>query len=540
MDWKLLLFLILFLDVKLVVKLIAIIFIYIARPGVSFKFDKKNSTIPLFYHFAALIACANLILYQSFRELHYIAVFFTGIAFWLLCILAMLQVQKAVKQNSTVVIHNTLQAFFCINVVASFIRLILIIADCGSLNPYRYQGMYQKYFIGTGDLIRGISFDTSTTNAIICAAGVIYFLYRRQTTMLFLCMITLLFTCSNITNITLLAVFGYMAIFRSDHVLKSLMLICTMFLIVFMAKISPQNDSYATGILSKLVGKEDKQNLAIKNISTIEIDTTDAWKKAFAKHYLDSTSHLLAIIRTAKQTQKKAGTADVLPVQGRPEIPTPSIHSAPFQRKRDTLLEQRTLISYIAKTDSVNMDTKKFPEKYPGKAIAFFQTFAFLKAHPGKILTGNGIGNFSSKLAFRATALNTNGGYPSQWAYVNEDFKNNHLETFLYFFSRDRELHSVANTPNAVYNQLTGEYGLAGVLAFIIFYLMFWIKRFDKKSFGVPLLLLLVLIFFADYWFEQLSIVVLFELLFFLDIKEHNIQLQNDNAPWKEKQLLPY
>jgi hypothetical protein len=122
---------------------------------------------------------------------------------------------------------------------------------------------------------------------------------------------------------------------------------------------------------------------------------------------------------------------------------------------------------------------------------------------------------------------------------VNEDFKNNHLETFLYFFSKDRALHSVANTPNSVYNQLAGEYGMAGVVAFIVCYLMFWIKRFNKKSFGLPLLLLLTLTFFVDYWFEQFSVVVLFELLFFLDIKERNLQQENNSTTWKEKQLLP-
>jgi len=451
----------------------------------------------------------------------------------------MWQVQTSVKRNRTIVTHNTLKAFFCINIAASFIRFLLIVADSGSINPYRYQGMYQKYFIGTGDLIRGISFDTSTTNAVICAAGVIYFLYRRQTIMLILCMITLLLTCSNITNIILLAVFGYMAVFRSDRVQKSLMLICTMLLVVFMAKVSPQNDSYATGIFTKLLGKENKKAIAAEGSLTKETDTNEAWKKAFAKQYLDSISHLLAVLRTEKQMAAKPVISGVSLVQDRPEIPHPSIHSAPFQRKRDTLPEQQILIRYIAQTDSGNTSLKKFPDKYPGKAIAFFQTVSFFRQHPIKILTGNGAGNFSSKLAFRATALNTSGGYPSRLAYINDDFRNNHLETFLYYFSKDRELHSVANTPNSVYNQLAGEYGIAGIVAFIGFYIMFWMKRFNKKSFGLPLLLLLTLTFFVDYWFEQLSIVVLFELLFFLDIKERNIQQENNETTWKEKQLLP-
>jgi hypothetical protein len=52
--------------------------------------------------------------------------------------------------------------------------------------------MYQKYFIGTGDHIRGITFDTSTTNAVLNAFGIVYFLLRKQMVMALLCMAVLL------------------------------------------------------------------------------------------------------------------------------------------------------------------------------------------------------------------------------------------------------------------------------------------------------------------------------------------------------------
>jgi hypothetical protein len=75
------------------------------------------------------------------------------------------------------------------------------------LNPFRYQGNFQKYFMGTGDYIKGISFDTSTTNAVINAFGVLYFLNRKNAAMTIACMFTLLLTASNITNLLLCCAF---------------------------------------------------------------------------------------------------------------------------------------------------------------------------------------------------------------------------------------------------------------------------------------------------------------------------------------------
>jgi len=48
----------------------------------------------------------------------------------------------------------------------------------------------------------------------------------------------------------------------------------------------------------------------------------------------------------------------------------------------------------------------------------------------------------------------------------------------------------------------------------------FFARHAKTFTYGLPALLLLLLIFFTDYWFEQLSVIVFFELLLFLNIKE--------------------
>ena len=135
---------------------------------------------------------------------------------------------------------------------------------------------------------------------------------------------------------------------------------------------------------------------------------------------------------------------------------------------------------------------------------------------------GAGMGNFSSKLAFRASGLGFSGGYPAKYIYIYHDFLVNHLDLYLNFFSRRAGYHSLTNSPFSVYDQVASEYGLLGLLALVLFYFGFFASRYQQLSYGIPLLLLMAAVFFVDYWFEQLSIIPFFELMLFLNISETN------------------
>ena len=165
-----------------------------------------------------------------------------------------------------------------------------------------------------------------------------------------------------------------------------------------------------------------------------------------------------------------------------------------------------------------------FKAGMPGKAIGLLQTAKFLRSHPAKIITGTGMGNFSSKLAFKATGLQFAGGFPARYAYISNDFLLNHLDVYLNFFSKRRELHSLTNNPFSVYDQMLAEYGIVGLVVFVIFYLGFFTKHLKKLTYGIPVLMLMLAAFFIDYWFEQLSVMVFFELLLLLNIKENTFQ----------------
>ena len=224
-DWKLLLFMILFLNVKLIIKVAAIALIYLFQFDFKFGFRWRTSRLPLFYLILIAIGIFNWFLLAGFREINYTIAFLTGLFFWTLCILAVHQIKLFVEHNSAVVIDKTITVFFVLNAIFSVAVLIMIMIKTGAINPYLYQGEYQKYFIGTGDYIRGISFDTSTTNAALNGFGVIYFLSKKNVKMMMLCMIILLMTGSNITNFLLAAVLLLMFIFKTDRDQKSLVFV---------------------------------------------------------------------------------------------------------------------------------------------------------------------------------------------------------------------------------------------------------------------------------------------------------------------------
>ncbi len=520
MDWQLLLFLLLVLNVKLAVKVAAVIMIYLLNWNFSFGFNIKKSRLPLFYLMAIIISFINLIVFRRFLNINYDVAFISGIGFWILSVLIIHQIKLFAEKNDMETIHQTLIIFFIINAFVSLINLGAIVLETGAINPYLYQGQFQKYFISTGDYIKGISFDTSTTNALINAFGVVYFLTKRNMQMVLLCMIILILTASNFTSLILMVVFALLFVFRSDAVQKSMMVICTSLLIIFLAKISPQNHNYVADVFGK-VFHEKKPELQTSH-STPPKGDTQVVKIIPALQYVNSV-HANIVNKEMRLAAviKQPEIISSLKARTRPEIPEPNINRPFFQQKNDTSAAQYSLLGFINanKRNLPLCGEKDYELSTAGKLIAFRQTVQFFQQHPEKIFFGDGLGNFSSKLAYRITGLKMEGGYPARFSYISPDFLRNHLDVYLFVFSNKKGLHSIINTPDSVFDQLLAEYGIAGTVAFFIFYLGFFFKETSKRTYSLPLGVLLFGAFAIGYWFEQLSVVILFELLMFMDFK---------------------
>lgn len=511
-NWTLLLFLILFLNVKMLVKIVAVCILLL----LNYKLfrDKTIFRQKFIWFYACMIGIALLNLLLVPITANYLIAVSIGVIFWLLCIAAALLNSWLVLKTDTSRLHSTISFFFLVNAAVTLAQLMLIMLDAGAINPYTYQGMYQKYFIGTGDLLTGASFDVSTTNAMLNAFGVIYFLSRYKMVMALLCMVILLLTASNFTNILIAAVLLFLFILKSAKEQKSIIVVCLLLLVVFLVRVSPQNNNYLTEATKQLLHKETRKPAARKLDTLViykpdSILTGEEKKQKIAILYLDSIKKIRMELAPLTMVTK-------------PFIPEPNIHSAPFQRKKDTTFFQKELLAFATqKIRGFDSSTKQTPARdLPGKLLAVQQTFHFLKDHPSAIITGAGTGNFSSKLAFRATGLPIAGGYPGKWIYINDAFLSNHLGLYLSYFSKDMQLHSLTNTPNCVYDQLAAEYGLIGIVAFTLLYAGFFFKKIKRLKYGWPLLLLLLGAFGVEYWYEQLSIVVFFELLMLVDIKE--------------------
>lgn len=521
-NWQLLFFLVIVLDVKMVIKIAGLVGLLVLNRKMLFDKNIFRQKFIWFYFGMIIIGLINLVITISSLSVNYAVVVLTGIGFWLMCIIAGIITWWQVLKTELEKLHTTVTIFFMLNIVVSIIQLLMMMWDSGSFNPYRYQGMHQKYFMSAGDYITGITFDVCTTNALLCSFGLLYFLCRNKMVPALLCMLIILLTASNFTNILLLGAFLFLFLFQSDRNQKSIIIVCSFLLLIFLVKVSPQNGNYITRFLEKKnfdvsIRSDPEKERALLLAKPDSALTRDERKRRTAILYLDSL-YLSKV--TNDHIDKNKPVAVTRPEK--PSIPQANIHTEPYQKNRDTTHLQKELLAF-AETKITSFDTSLSSvkgQKEPGKLIALKQTINFFKQYPLRIFTGAGIANFSSKLAFRVSGLRIAGGYPARFSYINDDFKTNHLKLYLEYFTKEMELHSLTNTPNSVYDQLAAEYGLAGVFLFVFLYLGFFLRQWRKLTYALPVLLILIGALCVEYWFEQLSIVILFELLFFLNIKE--------------------
>lgn len=523
-NWPLLVFMVLVLDVKLIVKVAAVLLICIYNwKTISVKSFFSQRYV-WFYFGVICIGLINLLLQFKNVNTVYLATTVIGIAFWMMCAIIAYNVYIIIQKENSANIHNTISTFFILHIAVIFLNLLQIIFETGSINPYTYKGFNQKYFMSTGDTIVGITFDASVTTAFICAFGLLYFLYRRQFLLSLACMAALIIMASNFANLILLGVFAFAFLFYSSRIQKSFILIYIVMLVVFMAKISPDNYEHVGRIFYQIIDKPyDLPPVKVIPLAQLKkepdsILTFEERRKKHAQNYIDSMSTIRLGV-DYKEPENIFSKKAVLSVGNKAKDTGFYIYheSAVIEKK---INRYGGFLSQMYNKEEQDSLTKLYNWNHPGKWIAGEQLFGFLKSHKEKILLGNGIGNFSSRLAFKATMLDISGRYPEKLKYINPYFLINHLYVYLYFHSQEQSKHEASNTPDTVYYQLAGEYGVTGVFLLLILYFGFFIRHIRKQSFGLPLLLLLAGAFFAEYWFEQFSIVILFELLFFLDMKD--------------------
>ncbi len=512
-DWLLLAFLILFLNVNTKLKLVAIALIVIANFDFKFKLKFKENRIPLFYFLIIVLSVIQVLFHYEKWSQKFFIISFLGIIFWGISLLVVHQMKSFVERRDGVKIHNAITLFFILNIIISLFNLGQIMIETGVLNPYTYMGLGSQYYMSTGDYIQGIFFNASIVNMFANLFGCFYFLYNRQLVLALLCLIISLLTTSNV-GVLILLVALIILFFNHSKLRKTVAILFLGIIVVFYARISPDNLNYFTKTL--LNKKENviktQQQQAIQN------SQLEAERENKIKEYLASKESI-EIKRDSSTNKPSVNIRKELKKIEHDKMITP-IKKEVAQSK---LVKQTHLISMNEQLYGSTL--KEFEKnKYPGKLISYFQTVEYNTSSIEHFLIGSGAGRFSSKLAFSISGYSSLDGEKRFLNKIVEDitpeFKENNLSIYAYFWSQGEEKHSVTNSPFSFVNQILGEYGVIGLGLFLCFYVWFFAKSYRALTYGKIILPIFLMMLFTDYWFEDFTTVILFELMMFIDLKK--------------------
>lgn len=515
-DPALLLFLLTITNYRFSLKILALVAIYIYRP--DFKFRKCG--VIYFYAGIIVLSLFHLLVVSGDLSYDHSMVVLGGCLLWLACGLAFHQLMLSVEANPVTRTANTLRLLTLINLAASLFDLAKIMLATHALNPYN-QISPPPYGISSGDLIGGVFGEMHLVNMSISFMLLLFFLYQRDLTFSLLCLLPFLLTGSNFGSLLLLAALALIFVVKNDKLMRYYVLFYAALVFIFYVKVTPDNFNYLYLSLTKLKAQTEarkpkqapQKKQLVKNPdglpwigqpkSAEELKNEKIWKYIQYKYGRQTTVNNDSLFRLKEKfydTQKK--------------------------RKVD-----RTIYAFHVK-DSLatakNSDKrfeyghlKKFDfAKRSGKLISFEQTKDYLLGDWRHFLFGAGLGSFSSRLAYITSGIVDDSRILMALPrYEHPAFTNNHKAIFKYLLYLDDAYHSVTNLPFSWYNELLGEYGLIGLLLFIFCYLGFFLKRFRLLHLGKLILALMLVLFLFDYWYQRLSVMLIFELILLLDLK---------------------
>lgn len=500
----LLVFLLLFLNVKFVIKLAAILFIVAYSKKFKFGDLFKTSRFPIFYALIIVIEPFKYLVITRNFSFNYATVFCLGMLQWIFSLVALYYIRLIIEKDSVQKLHNTIKVFFVINFLVSLFFLSLLLFQPSLLTFWGHGSDISFSHPSAGDTILGVSFDASTVNAAINCMGLLYFIYRNEYKYCLICLITIALCTSNVSFFLMSAILAIMFITVRTKKQRLVVFITGMALVLSYLIMSPNNRQYIRNYFVQLYIVNKNPELLtppenqlyfppIEDSSKIDLDSLRAFRN-------------LLIRKTEEERRKRMDSIY-------------SFNEKKLGRAVTNLfsIKKKTPDDGIPQLILTNED---FMSK-PGKLISFFQTYNYLTAGVKNFIFGSGAGNFSSKLAFRVSGANIQGTYPTKYQYTSPEFKENHFKTFLFYFNGPASLHSVTNYPFSVYNQLPGEYGMLGVILFAIFYMGYFLKRYKLLTYGRYMIPMLLAFFITEYWLELYSLVIVFELFMLLNIKEN-------------------
>lgn len=510
-DWALLLFLVGVTYVKLYVKVAAILFYF------TYLLYKRYKTPALtgfskFYFVMPVVGTVGTLLHNSFSAEGYWFGWMMSVFNWVLAGITVHFLAASVYNLPKEKILASLKLFFLINALYSLGELGKMIIDSGQIMPYWYWEPTEYYGGSTGDHVKGIMGAISVTNATLCALGTLYFIYNNDFKWAALNLIILLLCTSNLTLILLLATLvGLFLLVRKKkvrlHILSALAIIGIIYPVL-----SLNNIKYVTAVYDR---EKEKTIVTTQAPAKSKTDVPYYEQQLSTKRRYDIDKG--TYYRMHKSDSELISYKDELKYIQR-------LGTAQSQNNTNLKLEPGILKYLIEKWYGV--EYTKTPLAFKGggliKIYTHEQTLYYLLTSKRNLLFGAGIGNFSSKQAIKSTGLGMQGNYPTKYIYISDDFLLGHLYSLLYVFSLPIGEHSIINMPNSVYNQIGGEYGLAGIFCLLIWYIGFPLRNFKHLKATRYIAPLFMVFLGFEYWFEMLTVTAIFELFVLMDIHYEN------------------
>jgi hypothetical protein len=508
-DWAFLVFLIGSTYVKLYVKIavLSLYFGYILYRRYKFH---RPAVLNKFYIFIVIAGSLSSLFQYSFSQINYLPSYLFAILTWATAGVISYFVYVTVRNSAAQKLYSTIKAFFGINIVVSLAQLIYLIKLSGHLIPYWYWEPTEYFGGATGDHIYGIFNNISVTNAMISAIGSLYFIFRRELWWSVLCLFVLILCTSNLTLILYCAfLLGLFIVVNKRYVRGSILVLFIITGVVY-PFLTLDNLKYVSYVYNSEAEKAQELRMETTKSTEEGIPVDSQLKYSFdkAQAYINKPGYYMMRPKTDALYNL---TSNLQYIQ--------TFGTLKAEEKKNYLLnpdslQQMIVDIYGEKSENTPLATYTKPVKI----YTHIQTFFFLISSWKNLFFGAGIGNFSSKQAVKTTGLNLQGSYPANYIYVSPYFIPYHLYALLYVFSLPPSEHSIINMPNSVYNQIVGEYGLIGMAVFTFFYIGFFLKNWRKIKAGRYILALTLIFFGFEYWFEMISLTVIFELLLLEEI----------------------
>ncbi|MBS1773276.1 MAG: hypothetical protein JST82_10460 [Bacteroidetes bacterium] len=514
-DWPFLLFLIGVTYVKFSVKVLAVI-CYLCYVIYKKYKSQKLTGFSWFYFVMPILGTIAPLIHNSFGEQGYWFGYVNSVVNWIMAGVASWLLFVGASNVSKEKMLATIKVFFLINTVYSLGELLVMIIQSGQIMPYWYWEYTEYYGSSTGDHIKGVTANISVTNATMNAIGAIYFLMKNERRWALMCTFILLLCTSNLALITLTIALVVLLLFVNKKIVRINCLLLLLLIGIVYPVLSFYNLVYVQTVYNAEVQKSEKKE-AITEEEEKGFKLRPRVRDQFVYDNNDTTAayymhHRGDYYRVRISQERLLSYRDELKY-------LTSFGTLRSKNNTNLRLEQDSLKNLMA--NWYGMPYNRTPLAMDPSQIKLYtvkQTVYYMTRNANNFLFGAGIGNFSSKQAVKATGLGMQGAYPSKYIYISKDFLQYHLYSFLYVFSENISEHSIINMPNSIYNQIGGEYGVLGGMAFLLLYMGYvWVNR---KRLGAGKYIIIPILFFFgfEYWFEMMTLSLIFELIILTDI----------------------